>query len=256
MKYKLLAIVVIAAVIYWQKGKFTSNDEVTGAAYVTDQSSTAKQEPAVNAGIKNDNVMIVPDELNDRRYKNDIYLKNLLLDQSVQKSLATAQELFKDTPNGEDIAVWVCLGKVLDSSPGYGEILNYAFSKINENPAINFSHIEKVTKNLTVAEAFERGQLINLVNLMNLNKEEKIKFFGSELSRHASFDQDGKWSADALNLTTALIMLKNTNAKNEDVLPYMRESLKLNTNQVLKNKLMTRFASYFPGTTADLAEFK
>lgn len=256
MKYRLLAIVAIAAVIYWQKDKFTSNEQGASAANVTDQSSTAKQEAAVSTAAKYDDVTMTPDELSDRRYKNDHYLKNLMLDQSVQRSLARTQELFKDTPNGEDIAVWVCLGKVLDSSPGYGEVLNYAFSKINENAAINFSHIEKVTKNLSGAEAFERGQLINLVNLMNLNKEEKIKFFGSELSRHASFDQDGEWSADALNLTTALIMLKNTNAKNEDVLPYMRESLRLNTNHVLKNKLLTRFVSYFPGTAADLAEFK
>ena len=256
MKYKILIVVVIAAVIYWQKAGFNSNEEVADTSNVTDQSSTAKKEPAVKAVAKYNDVTMVPEDLNDRRYKNDVYLKNLMLDQSVQKSLATTQALFKDTPNGEDIAVWVSLGKVLDSSPGYGEVLNYAFSKINENAAINFSHIEKVTKNLSAAEAFERGQLINLVNMMTLDKEEKIKFFGSELSRHASFDQDGKWSADALNLTTALIMLKNTNAKNEDVLPYMRESLKLNTNQVLKNKLMTRFVSYFPGTTADLAEFK
>lgn len=252
MKYKVLLVVIIAAAIYWQKTRLDSSSETSDASQVANLSSTAKKEAVAHNIVKDKEVIISPDEFHDRRYKNDVYLKNLILDQSVLKSLAKAQELFKDTPNGEDIAVWVCLGKVLDSSPGYGEVLNYAFGKINENAPLNFSHIEKITKSLSAEEAFERGQLINLVNLMNLNKEDKIKFFGSELSRHASFDQGGRWSADSLNLTTALIMLKNSNAKNEDVIPYMRESLKLNTNQVLKNKLMTRFASYFPGSTAEL----
>lgn len=255
MKYKILIIAVIAALIYWQKAGLNLNETTADASNVADLSSIAKKESAVSTATKHKNVIIVPEELNDHRYKTDAYVKNIFLDDSVMKSLAKTQELFKDTPNGEDIAVWVSLGKVLDSSPGYGEVLNYAFSKINENAAINFSHIEKVTKNLTAAEAFERGQLINLVNMMNLNKDEKIKFFGSELSRHASFDQDGKWSSDSLNLTTALIMLKNSNAKNEDVLPYMRESLRLNTNAALKNKLLTRFSSYFPGTAAELGEY-
>lgn len=256
MKYKILLLVVIAAVIYWQKVGFDSSAQTDDMSNVTDLSSKAKKAATANPTAAHHEVVTTPDELNDRRYKNDLYLKNLMLDESVLRTLSKTQELFKDTPNGEDIAVWVCLGKVLDSSPGYGEVLNYSFSKINENAALNFSHIEKVTKNLSLEDAFERGQLINLVNMMNVNKEDKIKFFGTELSRQAGFDQDGKWSADSLNLTTALIMLKNTNAKNEDVIPYMRESLKLNTNPALKNKLLTRFVSYFPGTTDELAEFK
>lgn len=252
MKYKILIVAVVAAVMYWHKSRLSLPLEQSRASGVNTFSSSVKKEPEVNKATNHKAVTITPEELNDRRYKVNSYLKNLLLDDSVMQSLAKTQELFKDTPNGEDIAVWVCLGKVLDSSPGYGEILNYSFNKINENAAINFSHIEKITKNLSSEEAFERGQLINLVNMMNLNKEDKIKFFGGELSRHASFDNEGKWSPDSLNLTTALIMLKNSNAKNEDVIPYMRESLRLNTNQVLKNKLLTRFNSYFPGSTADL----
>ena len=255
MKYKAVAIVVIGAVIYWQQVRSTSNVEPGEPSGVSTLSSSAKKEPQGQQTINHQQVIVVPNDLNDPRYKGDEYLKNLLADDSVMQSLAKTQELFKDTPNGEDIAVWVSLGKVLDSSPGYGEVLNYALTKISENAAINFSHIEKVTKNLSPAEDFERGQLINLVNMMNINKEEKIKFFGNELSRHASFDQDGKWSADSLNLTTALIMLKNSNAKKEDVLPYMRESLRLNTNQALKIKLLARFSSYFPGTADELGEY-
>lgn len=220
MKYKILIIIVIAAIIYLQKSGLNS----------VSSTQTNKVE-----------------YLNSRVYKNNLYFKNLLLDDNLFKSLAKVQTLFQDTPNGEDIAVWVCLGKTSDSSPQYREISNYSFNKINENASLNFSHIERAVKNLSSEDTFERGQLINLVNLMNINKEDKIKFFGGEISRASS---------DSLNMTAALVMLKNSNASNKDVIPYMRECLRLNTNPAFKNKLLTSFNNCFPGSIAELGEFK
>lgn len=129
MKYKILVIVAIAAVIYWQKSGLHLKTETADAPNVTVSASMAKKEPAAATGAKYEHITATPEDLNDRRYKSNSYIANLLLDESVKRSLAKTQQLFKDTPNGEDIAIWVCLGKVLDSSPGYGEVLNYAFSR-------------------------------------------------------------------------------------------------------------------------------
>ncbi|WP_374077637.1 hypothetical protein [Bdellovibrio bacteriovorus] len=115
-----------------------------------------------------------------------------------------------------------------------------------------FPFFENAVKMMGPDDSFIRGQLINMVNHMNVQTEDKIRFFGGEISRPAMLDSQGRWSPDSLNITTALIMLKNNNAPKDDVIKFMKESLRANQDDVIKSKLLTRFATYYPESIHEL----
>ncbi|XGC81598.1 hypothetical protein ACES2L_03775 [Bdellovibrio bacteriovorus] len=258
MKKIILTLgVVIAAALY-----FNGDKEMT-ADYSSEESSektasSARNESADKSTANNQNKKIdlnayeTDITMSDAYYANSVYFNNLKYDVAFADSFRKAQTVFKDSPNSEDIALWIALGAVMDSSHEYGELLSYSIGKINENAARNLSSFETASKELAPSDSFIRGQLINLVNQMNITSEDKIRYFGHEISRQASLDSDGKLSEDSLNVTTALIMLKNNDAKSEDVIEYMRESLRTNQNPIIRQKLMVRFKTYFPNASINL----
>lgn len=221
-----------------------STDKKTGATSV--QANPVWKRDSVGAGEFRE--MSVEDSF----YSRNEYLKPFMSDEVVAASFYRAKELFKDSPNAEHIAVWISLGSVLDSDPKYGELLEYSIGKINENGSFNISLFENAVKTMGPEDSFIRGQLINMVNHMNVQTDDKIRFFGGEISRPAMLDSEGRWSPDSLNITTALIMLKNNNAPKDDVIRFMKESLRANQDDVIKDKLLTRFATYYPESVHEL----
>lgn len=184
-------------------------------------------------------------------YAQNAYFNTLMSDQAAENLFIKTADIFKDSQNAEDLAAWVGIGWIFDSSPEYGMILQHSLKKINENPELNFSLIEQKIKTLNPEDSFIRGQLLNLVNQIDVKKEQKIKFFGSELSRPAVVDSEGRFTPDSLNITTALIMLKNNGAQREDLTHFFNDSLKVNNNTVARNKLIARFKTYFPDEYTD-----
>lgn len=258
MKKIILTLgVVLAVALYFNSEKETTAD-YSSEETSTQKSSAVKNESENNGTAKKSNKKFdiasyqAEISMTDPYYANSAYFNNLKYDVSFADSFRQAQSVFKDSPNSDDIALWIALGAVMDSSQEYGELLSYSLGKINENAARNLSAFETVSKDLSPSDSFIRGQLINLVNQMNINSEDKIRYFGHEISRQASLDSEGKLSEDSLNVTTALIMLKNNDAKSDDVIEYMRESLRTNQNPIVRQKLMVRFKTYFPNASISL----
>ncbi|WP_374029849.1 hypothetical protein [Bdellovibrio bacteriovorus] len=217
--------------------------------------ANAKEERAASPKTQSTKVVIKEIQkmtLENPHYVNSPYLKPLLDDGVVSAAFTHAKGIFKDSPNAEDIALWISLGTVMDADPEYGELLKYSMERINDNVSINMSSFEEAVKSLRPEDSFIRSQLLNMVNQMNIPPEEKIRFFGNEVSRTAFLDNEGRLSPDSLNITTALIMLKNNNAQKDDVLRYMKDSLAANQNEIIKEKLLARFAAYYPEALEEL----
>ncbi|WP_295903273.1 hypothetical protein [uncultured Bdellovibrio sp.] len=259
MKKAMIVLVLVLGMAYLAFSKMNSsvdlasNEEETSYAPRTfANSSPAKNLPPADAA----NVAKVEEfhemTVTDSYYTHNAYLKPFMSDEGVAKSFYKAKEFFKESPNAEHIAVWIAMGNILDSNPEYGELLEYSIGKINENSRVNLSVFENATKTLTPDDSFIRSQLLNIVNQMNVTSEDKVRFFGKEISRPAALDAEGRWSPDSLNITTALVLLKNNNAAKADVVEYMKESLRVNQSQKIKGKLLTRFATYFPEAMDDL----
>lgn len=173
------------------------------------------------------------------------YFEILRSDPGVERLYVRSKELFRDSPHKEELATWVSIGLAFDSSPEYGELLNGSLDKINQSAVSNFAQIEQVSKNLSPEDSFIRGQLINLVNQMNVSKKDKVKYFGSEMARGVTLDSEGRFSPDSLNITTAMIMLKNNGVTKKEAKEFINESLQVNSDPEVKEKLVSRFNAYF-----------
>lgn len=193
--------------------------------------SPASQKRSLSQDIASSSAPVPPKE----------YFEILRSDPGVERLYVRSKELFKD----EDLAVWISIGLAFDSSVEYGELLNGSLDKINKDPKAYFAKIEQVSKNLPPEDSFIRGQLINLVNHMNLSKKDKVKYFGSEMSRSVTLDSEGRFSPDSLNITTAMIMLKNNGVTKEEAKEFINESLQVNSDPEIKEKLVSRFNAYF-----------
>ncbi|WP_408096684.1 hypothetical protein ACJVC5_16740 [Peredibacter sp. HCB2-198] len=174
------------------------------------------------------------------------YLLNLRLNSDVDELYKKTSELFEGSANKDDLATWISIGLVFDGSEEYGTLLSRSLEEINKNPSENFALIEQVIKKLPPEESFLRGQLINLVNNMNLGSEEKKSFFGSEMVRNVILDSEGNFSPDSLNITTAMIMLKNSGTSKAEAEEFITESLQVNNDPEIREKLLVRFNAYFP----------
>ncbi|WPU63660.1 hypothetical protein [Peredibacter starrii] len=173
------------------------------------------------------------------------YLMNLRLHSEVDELYKKTSVLFEESPNKDDLATWISIGLVFDGSEEYGILLNRSLEKINKNPSENFALIEQVIKKLPPEESFLRGQLINLVNNMDLESEDKKSFFGSEMVRNVVLDSEGNFSPDSLNITTAMIMLKNSGTSKAEAEEFISESLQVNNDPEIREKLLVRFNAYF-----------
>lgn len=162
---------------------------------------------------------------------NDLYEKTLTL--------------FESSKQKEELARWISVGVEMDSSPEYGEVLTNSLAEINKDALANLELIEKVAGGLKPEDSFVRAQLLNLVYQMQLTPPDKIRFFGTEVTRSVALDKNGAFSPDSLNITTAMILLKNIDAPKSQIEEFKAESLAMNTDPVIQEKLKARFETYF-----------
>lgn len=226
---------------------FFSNKSVEKSPEVTQSEKPDKITNRIPASIKQGEPPQMPTFTAANSGSNNPreYFEELRTDQQVDKLYTKSLEVFKDSPQKEDLAIWISIGMTMDSSPKYGSLLNYSLANINQHSQQNLVLIEKMIKGLNQEDSFMRGQLINLVNQMNVEKEEKIKFFGNEMARTVILDAEGRFSPDSLNITTAMIMLKNNGVSKEEANNLITESLQSNNDPKIREKLMTRFEAYF-----------
>ena len=88
---------------------------------------------------------------------------------------------------------------------------------------------------------------MNLVNnLPSLSKDVKIDFFGTQASRSIILNDKDLFTDDSLNITTAIILLKQNQVSDNQLQKIYRDSLDNNSDPQLRNKIVMRFENYFP----------
>jgi len=179
-------------------------------------------------------------------YNKNQYWKKLQDNQNLVELYNKALSLFKKSPEAEDIAVWIALGVIFDSSKDFGEVLNFSLAEINKNAQENFNLLKDVTKNLPPEESFFRSMVLNLANGISVSGDEKVSYFGSEIIRPAKLDKEGKFTPDSLNITTAMIFLKNHASSEEEVKKFAAQALQNNKDPLARKKVLTRLSTYFP----------
>lgn len=179
-------------------------------------------------------------------------MQNYISDLQLVPIAKKSRELFKESTQNEDIALWISLGVIFDSSAEYGELLNHAMAKINENPYKNLEAIKEVMKKLSPEDSFIRAQSLNLVNQMNVSSRDKVNFFGNEMQKKVHLNADGGFSDDSLNITTAMIMFKNVTNDPQDILYFAKKSFSNNEDPIIREKLMARYKTYFPSIANEI----
>ena len=189
-------------------------------------------------------------------YNNDQYWGKIKSDPQVVRLYNKTLGLFKNSAEGEDLAVWIASGLIFDQAAEYGALLGKALKEIDRNKDENFKVIKDTLGGLSPEDSFIRGMAINLVNQLSLTSEDKVSFFGQESSRKVLLDEQGRFSPDSLNITTSMIFMKQNIKTQSEALAYATESLKKNTDPAVRKKLVTRFNAYFPDISKDLEQYK
>ena len=184
------------------------------------------------------------DNDNNDYYKNNIYWNKLLERDDMHGLFKRSIELFKDSPAKDDLAAWISLGVVMDSSSEYGELMQHSLARINKDASANLKMMENVSNSLNPKDSFTRNQLINMASQMKVSDEEKVHFFGNEISRSVELKPDGTFSDDSLNITTSMIFFKN-NVVDQDN----------NLSPEIRKKLLLRYETYFPSIIPQLKEY-
>ena len=187
-------------------------------------------------------------------YRENLYWQQAIEDPRVVDLYKKTYEKFKNSSQAEDIAVWIALSLIFDSSPAYGVLLTAALNEINHNKEENFGIIRDVISKMPPEESFLRGMTLNLAYNINIARDEKISFFGSEIVRPVKLDSYGKFTPDSLNITTAMIFLKDNIRDPSDAKFYILKSLDNNKDPKAKKQLLVRLKAYFPEHSEELKD--
>ncbi|MBC8548904.1 MAG: hypothetical protein ISR65_12025 [Bacteriovoracaceae bacterium] len=196
------------------------------------------------ASIKREEVVSI--QMQDKFYAQNPYWQKIKNDLGVSYLYSKSLKAFKGSPQAEDLAVWISMGMLFDSSQEYGELLNHSMDALNENKDEVYDFITESVDNLQPEDNFLRGQLLNMVNGLEVGSKRKVDFFGKEASRKVVLDERGRFSPDSLNITTSMALLKQSVQTEEQARRFIKRSLEKNQNQQIRQKLIVRFSSYFP----------
>jgi hypothetical protein len=156
------------------------------------------------------------------------------------------KDKFNSSRFKEPLAKWVASGLVFDDSSAYGSLLNDSINKLNEDPEVAYKDIATGLNHIGAEDHFMRAMLINLVDRLHVSKELKIDFFESQSVREVVLNEKGHFTPDSLNITTAIIFLKKNGADESRAKQVYESALSNNSSQQVRDKLKSRFESYFP----------
>jgi hypothetical protein len=176
----------------------------------------------------------------------ETFLKGLLADPNNRQTYNKTLRMFNGTKNKEFLALWITLGNDLNGSSEYGELLQGSLMKINENPEETLDSIRRNISSLEKDDDHLRGMLNNLVNELEVEKPQKVEFFGNELNRPIKIDKNGGLADGSVSLIHSMVLLKQNVSDIEEIKPFILESLDKNPNSKERMALRYRYLEYFP----------
>ncbi|MFI5390244.1 MAG: hypothetical protein ACHQYQ_02700 [Bacteriovoracales bacterium] len=180
------------------------------------------------------------------------YLMKLLSDPNNMQTYNKTLRIFRDAKNKEFLALWVTLGNDLFGPGEYGELLQGSLQKINENPDDTLDSIRRNISSLDKEDDTLRGNLNNLVNELEVDKSQKIDFFGSELNRPIALDENGGLAEGSVSMIHSIYLLKQNATDIEEIKPYLMDSLDKNPNNKERIALRYRYLEYFPSLANEI----
>lgn len=187
-------------------------------------------------------------EFKKTKYKENEYLKYISKDPGFEDVFHKAMAKFGNFEFAEDLAVWLAIGVIFDSSPEYGVLFENSIAELNSQKDEVYSAVSQTMNSIGPEDSFLRQQLINVVGVMDLEKEKKVSFFGSEASREVVLDQNGDFSPDSMNITNSIAFLKHSGSSLDEVKKVYEKSILANPDPKIQKELMVRFNTYFPGS--------
>lgn len=187
-------------------------------------------------------------EFKKSKYKENEYLKHISKDPGFEDVFQKSMAKFEKFEFAEDLAVWLAIGVIFDSSPEYGVLFENSIAELNSQKDEVYSAVTQTMNSIGPEDSFLRQQLINVVGVMDLDKEKKVSFFGSEASREVVLDQNGDFSPDSMNITNSIAFLKHSGSSLDEVKKVYEKSILANPDPKIQQELAVRFNTYFPGS--------
>jgi hypothetical protein len=190
-----------------------------------------------------------PQSLEERNQEMDEghYFNSHLGDPVNLKIYVRTKNIFKNFDKKEAMARWMVLGNFFSSSEEYSKIFESTVRKMNEAPFDTLNEIKSKIKKMKRSDSFLRGMVVNLVHHLDIEDDEKVSFFGSELARKLTLDEKGGFSEDSFSVVPSLIYLKNYGKDNKVTIDFLRKALEANKKKPdVQEALKVRYLAYFP----------
>ncbi|MEE2744028.1 MAG: hypothetical protein VYD54_08985 [Bdellovibrionota bacterium] len=189
----------------------------------------------------------------NKKFEEESYFKSHLGDVDNLEIYVRTKELFKDFKNKEALAKWIVLGNFFSSSEKYSNIFENTIKKMNEEPLETLKELKSKIKKMSADDSFLRGMVVNLVHHLQVEDEEKASFFGEELGRSLTLDEQGGFSEDSFSVVPSLIYLRNYSKDERATAEFLKNALKVNKGKPKVQKaLRARYLAYFPNIKVSL----
>ena len=102
-------------------------------------------------------------------------------------------------------------------------------------------------------DSFFKGMVVNLVHHLQIEDEEKASFFGEQLGRRLTLDEQGGFSEDSFSVVPSLIFLKNYSKDERATVEFLKNALRANNGKpAVQKALRARYLAYFPNIKVNL----
>ena len=217
--------------------------------------TTTKEDVSLETEKKWDSKKRGPQSYGEKHlvFEEDIYFKSHLGDVDNLEIYIRTKELFKNFENKEALAKWIVLGNFFSSSEKYSNIFENSIKKMNEEPLETLKELKSKIKIMGADDSFLKGMVVNLVHHLEIEDEEKASFFGEQLGRRLTLDEQGGFSEDSFSVIPSLIFLKNYSKDERATVEFLKNALKVNKGKpAVQKALKARYLAYFPNIKVNL----
>jgi hypothetical protein len=211
------------------------------------KSSIDNLSPDLNSHVSKRSLASLTEGSADDKQILEKYLNDQILRNADSRNLHTAAlKLFGNNNSSGVIAAFFAVSNVFDSSPEFSKFMfvldRQIFLNSQDISQGILLHHKEILEN-----PFYEQTVLNLVARLNIDSKSKANLFGPSVDKEVQISPEGEVSASTANITTALILAKNTGVSKEDIQEYLEKSLsRYPNNSIERNELLARINAYFP----------
>ena len=163
----------------------------------------------------------------------------------VRSLFIRAKDFFDGVPGGIAAARFISLISVARGDQPFNEIMKSCQMQMRANSGAILQRLKTIDRPLE-ADALMDEALMNVAMQIDVPESEKLALLARVAKQKFEADQQGQLTPNSLNAETAFVMMQTLDRNPQNVLPYVVQTLRLNSDPESKSLLKTRVSALYP----------